>query len=201
MARRNQSTIEDLIDLAAMLPWWAGVLLACVAYFVIHPFAVEPVPTATAMSDMGQAAAKQMVRTFALFGQYILPAAFLIGAILSFIKRVKKQRLLTNTASVTSQNAVKSLSWQEFELLVGEAFRQKGYIVQNPWSVLWFSERAAWMIRRPCVFHSHSNPFIPAPITPGDGFQASARAGSTNWSWVVIEFHMDSRNLSAWLAC
>ena len=131
MSRRNQSTFEDLIGLAAMLPWWAGILLAFVAYFVIHSFAVEPVPTVAALNDMGQVAAKQMVRSFAIFGQYVLPALFLIGAVVSFIRREKKKRLLSTTASATSQNAVKSLSWQEFELLVGEAFRQQGFIVQE----------------------------------------------------------------------
>jgi len=131
MARQKQGVFEDLIDLAAMLPWWAGVLLALVAYFVIHPFAVEPVPITGSVQDIGQMATGQLVRTFALVGQYVVPGAFLVGALVSAIKQTKKKRLLVNTAEATDQGAVKSLSWQEFELLVGEAFRQDGYTVQE----------------------------------------------------------------------
>ena len=28
MVKRKQSVLEDLIDLTALLPWWAGLLLA-----------------------------------------------------------------------------------------------------------------------------------------------------------------------------
>ena len=45
MARRKQSTAEDLMDLVAMLPWWAGVALAGVAYVGLHQIAVSPAPT------------------------------------------------------------------------------------------------------------------------------------------------------------
>jgi restriction system protein len=66
-----------------------------------------------------------------MFGQYIVPAAFLLGAVGAAIARAKKKRLLATTAAATSRGAVKYLSWHEVELLVGEAFRQKGYSVQE----------------------------------------------------------------------
>lgn len=79
MGRRKQSAFEDLIDLAAMLPWWASMLLAVLACVAIHPFAEAPAPTGGAMDDLGQVAVKGLVRTLAMFGQYIVPAAFFSG--------------------------------------------------------------------------------------------------------------------------
>jgi len=131
MARRRQSALEDLIDVAALLPWWAGVALAIVAYLVIHPIAEAPPPTATTMQEMGQAVSKQLYRTLAMFGQYLVPAAFLMGAAVSAVGRAKRKKLLVTTAEAGTFDAVKSMTWQEFEMLVGEAFRQQGFAVQE----------------------------------------------------------------------
>lgn len=131
MARRRQSALEDLTDVAALLPWWAGVALAIVAYLVIHPFAEAPPPTATTVQEMGQAVWKQLYRTLATFGQYLVPAAFLMGAAVSAIGRAKRKKLLATTADAGTHDAVKAMSWQEFEMLVGEAFRQQGFSVRE----------------------------------------------------------------------
>lgn len=46
MARRKkQSVAEDLTDLTAILPWWAGVGLAMVSYMVLHAVARMPSTT------------------------------------------------------------------------------------------------------------------------------------------------------------
>ena len=74
---------------------------------------------------------KNLIRSFAIFGQYLIPAAFLIGTAVSAIGSRKRNRLLAMTAEATSQGAIKALSWQEFEMLVGEVFRYQGYTVQQ----------------------------------------------------------------------
>ena len=44
MARRKRTrTADDLLELVAILPWWAGVLLALVSYFVLHTIASQAV--------------------------------------------------------------------------------------------------------------------------------------------------------------
>ena len=117
--------------MAALLPWWAAVVLAVVAYFVIHPFAEVPPPAATTVAEMGQVVTKQLYRTLATFGQYLVPAAFLMGAAVSAVGRAKRKKLLATTAEVATQDAVKSKTWQEFEMLVGEAFRHQGFTVRE----------------------------------------------------------------------
>ena len=44
--------MEDLFEIAALLPWWAGVLLAAVAYFGFHMIAVSP-PRPTTPGHIG----------------------------------------------------------------------------------------------------------------------------------------------------
>jgi len=72
----------------------------------------------------------QMFRTFSMFLQYIVPAAFMLGALASVIGRSKRRKLLNDAASAAqSAQIIDGMSWREFEKLVGEAFRRKGFAV------------------------------------------------------------------------
>jgi restriction system protein len=129
MARRKQSTAEDLIDLVAMLPWWAGVTFAVVAYVWLHSIAVAPAPTVVTTAQMGSFVAGQFGKTLAVIGQYLLPLICLGGAAISALGRAKRKRLLAEVAQNPTAGALDDMTWSEFELLVGEAFRRKGYAV------------------------------------------------------------------------
>ncbi|HSD38660.1 MAG TPA: restriction endonuclease [Rhodocyclaceae bacterium] len=130
MARkRKTSTFEDLFEIAAALPWWAGVLLALIVYPVIHHFAVVDVPITTSPGQMGQVVVWQMTKAIATYCQYIIPLLFLAGAVASFFGRRKREGLLTDVATGRSGDALRNMSWREFEMLVGEAFRMNGYSV------------------------------------------------------------------------
>lgn len=127
--KRKAGTFEDLFEIAAALPWWAGVLLALIAYPVIHHFAVVDVPITTTPGQMGQMVVWQMTKAIATYCQYIIPLLFLAGAVASFFGRRKREGLITDVASGLSGDALRNMSWREFEMLVGEAFRMKGYAV------------------------------------------------------------------------
>jgi restriction system protein len=131
VAGRRPSAFAELIDGVALLPCWAGIALAIAAYWVIHPFAEVPPSTATTMGEMGQAVTKQLYRTLAMFGQYLVPAAFLMGAAVSAVDRAKRKKLVATVAEVATQDAVKSMTWQKFEMLVSEAFREQGFMVRE----------------------------------------------------------------------
>ena len=47
---------------------------------------------------------------------------FLIPALVSFVKRTQRQHLLDSTSDLDS---IRNLSWSDFELLIGEAFRRQ----------------------------------------------------------------------------
>ena len=130
MARkRKQSPFEDLIDIVSMLPWWVGVLLALIAYFVLHHYATAEVVPAESVAKLGANVASQLGKTLAMFGQYLLPFAFIIGAGISAYGRHKRGALFMDVQESSSTSAINNMNWQEFEMLVGEAFRRRGYAV------------------------------------------------------------------------
>ncbi len=123
----NTSPAEIVVDLIAMLPWWAGVLIAFVSYTVLHRYAFQPAAGAPLVpGQMGDFVAGAMWRAVAGVGQYLLPFFCLVGAAISAYRRRQRKTLLANAQAGDSLDGI---SWQEFELLVGEAFRLQGYSV------------------------------------------------------------------------
>jgi restriction system protein len=122
MARRRQSSADDFIDLVAAMPWWLGLVLALVSYIVLHAFAAPPKVSPARVAD---AISGMWFSALASFGQYVVPILCLIGAVVSFLRRRKRESLLTNE----SADALNRMSWREFEMLIGEAFRVQGFSV------------------------------------------------------------------------
>jgi restriction system protein len=133
MARRNKtSPFEDLIIIASRLPWWVSLLIALAAWLFFHSVATSPPPTITDPKQFASAITGQMWRTFGLFLQYIVPVAFVFGAIGSVFARAKRRILIDDVASATRPGkTVEGISWQQFEQLVGEAFRRQGFSVSE----------------------------------------------------------------------
>jgi restriction system protein len=129
MSRSKRSGADDLVDLLAMLPWWVGVLLAVVLYFVLHWFAGQPVVSAGRPGHLGAMVAQSAWRAFAAIGQYILPLICLAGAGISAWRRHERKALAQSVIQSKSADALNGMSWQQFEELVGEAFRLQGYSV------------------------------------------------------------------------
>ena len=81
MARRKKtSPAEDLMDLVAMLPWWAGVVLALVSYLLLHGVASQQVVAIAQPGQVGAMLTQTLWRTLASVGQYIVPLLCLAGA-------------------------------------------------------------------------------------------------------------------------
>ncbi len=78
---------------------------------------------------MGQFAVGQMVKALATWAQYLVPLVFLAGAAASAIGRFKRKGLIVDVQGDSAGAALHSMNWREFELLVGEAFRMRGYTV------------------------------------------------------------------------
>lgn len=127
MAKKS-SFIEDLIEISAALPWKFGVLLAVISYFGLHHVATMQNAVPTAPGSFGEHVGKQVYITIATFMQYVMPLAFLLGSALSFSKRKHRSQLIEKQSGIES---VRAMSWQDFELLVGEAFRLQGYSVEE----------------------------------------------------------------------
>ena len=127
--KRKTSLIEDVVDVVAMLPWWAGVAIAVVSYLVLHRLATPAAVTAGQPGQISNLVAEAIVTAFASVGQYLVPFIGLVGAIISFVRRKQRVALVTDVAQAQSTHALDGMSWREFEMLVGEAFRLQGYSV------------------------------------------------------------------------
>lgn len=121
MARRSN---PNLLDIATMLPWPVGIALGAIVFaalrWVAPALAVRVENPIT--QSMFTAIADGALPLFA----WILLAVFWFGALASFLQRNNRSRLL---AARTDLNAIRALDWRQFEMLVGEAYRQQGYRV------------------------------------------------------------------------
>lgn len=101
MARRNRN--ESIWDLLIELPWWVSVISAWVVYSILSGSPLRP-----------------------LAG----PIGFiiLICAPVSLIRSVQRRRLLDQQSGLDS---IRAMSWRQFEMLCGEAYRRKGFAVQE----------------------------------------------------------------------
>lgn len=68
--RPGTGAVRDIVEILALLPWWAGVLLALLSYFLIHPYAIQLAPTSIAA---GEVATSALVSALANVGQYLVP--------------------------------------------------------------------------------------------------------------------------------
>nr|WP_242699196.1 MULTISPECIES: restriction endonuclease [unclassified Delftia] len=129
--KRKTSTAEDLMDLIAMLPWWAGIALALTSYMVLHSIAIRPLPAAQNPQQIGQLATTAIWQGLATGGQYILPLICLAGAAISAVRKRRRSQLFETTSASSSADALQNMSWRKFEMLVGEGFRRRGYSVKE----------------------------------------------------------------------
>lgn len=130
MARKRSSSFEDVVVVLSRLPWWASLLIGFVSWLILNPVANRPVvvPAGVQIHDMSGVMLSQLWQTFAMFGQYLIPLVCVFGAIGSVFGRQRRKKLLNDVKSATQPGkTIDDLSWQQFELLIGEAFRRKGY--------------------------------------------------------------------------
>lgn len=130
MGRTKQSSVfADLFGIAAALPWWAGATSAILAYVLLHRYAIAEVPVTGVPGQVGQMVVSQMARALSVYGQYIVPLVLLAGALASWLGRRKRQGLVRSVVASQSGDALRQMTWRDFEQLVGEVFRMRGYAV------------------------------------------------------------------------
>lgn len=118
MARRRTSLFEDIFEMLKNLPWWAGVTAAVVFLIVGQSF------TAGMTGSPSQKALRPLVG-LVFNGLALLSLA---AAAVSGFRSLTRRNLLDRQ---NGMNSLRSLSWREFEQLVGEAFRRQGYDVEE----------------------------------------------------------------------
>ena len=119
------------MDLVALLPWWAGVILAGLSYLLLHRIASQQIAASIQPGQVGAMVTQTLWKSLASVGQYLLPLLCLAGASMSAWRRRVRQNLVTDVAQSKASDALDGMSWREFEMLVGEGFRLHGYQVME----------------------------------------------------------------------
>jgi len=116
MAKRN----DNLLELLSQCPWWVSVVLSGIVYIALG-FIVPMIEfKGSLLKGLADAAPSLAVP---------LGIALIIPAPIAFYNSFRKKKLLDKQRDLDS---IKSLSWKEFEELIAEAYRRKGYsVVEN----------------------------------------------------------------------
>lgn len=133
MTRRANSIFEDIADITSKFPWWVGVSLSLVSFLFLHSYAgkaLTPV-TDSGIDGIFKNVFPNLLHVLALFGQIILPVAFLLGSMASVILNFKRKKLYDKTSCSVIHNSLDKMSWQDFEYLVGEYFRRRKFNVEE----------------------------------------------------------------------
>jgi restriction system protein len=105
MARRKNSSLKIIMELTTMLPWWVGICLAVLAYFILHYVADLQLTPAVGLEVFGTSFVKQLAVSMAGVVQYVMPVIFIFGTIGSLVQKQKKDSLY---GRLTSKTGVKS---------------------------------------------------------------------------------------------
>ncbi len=127
MAGRRKNLIEDIVELTTQLPWWVGVLAALLSWAALYGLLRTPPP----LSFPSDEVILPVLRGVVMAMQFLLPTMFLAGAALSAWLRYKQYKNYADVAGERGHAALELLTWREFEHLVGEFFRRKGFSVEQ----------------------------------------------------------------------
>lgn len=100
--RKNESTFAALIEMASLLPWWVGLALAGISYVALHWYAGTPV-SKPLPGQVAVSLVETITRAMAGVFQYVLPVAFLVGAIVSALNAGKRKALRNQVAKIEAQ--------------------------------------------------------------------------------------------------
>jgi restriction system protein len=122
MARKKKDDgfLQLIYDLLMISPWWSGPIFAALCYFLLKLVLPSAAGADTPAGEMLRHVSRILTPVFVF-------VVLLIWVITLGHKAYR--RFLFNSAG--ELDSIRSLSWRDFELLVGEALRQEGYSVEE----------------------------------------------------------------------
>jgi restriction system protein len=115
MSRKSPS----ILTIFSYLPWWASMIAGLVIFITMKY--VFPI---LAGENQILLSITMAAKNFA----WLFASLFMISAITSVFKRRKRKQLISHQKSIET---LRETHWSDFEILVGEAFRRKGYSVSE----------------------------------------------------------------------
>ena len=124
MPRRKPSFFVDLIGLR----WWFSLVLAAGAWILGEMVGAYGESLAgVAAAQVHMQVITQLVPAATLFLRF-LALVFCFTAVVSLFRRRRRTKLFETRTDLQS---IRDMSWQDFERYVGEAYRRKGYTVEE----------------------------------------------------------------------
>lgn len=120
--RKDGSFSDDLYEMLLVVPSWVGPPLAML-FFLALRFLIPAIIGGSEKPSVGTIVAG-VAHAIALPVAGLVLFAWLIAE----LQKWRRRRLLDGQSGLES---IRGLSWQEFEHLVGEAYRRMGYVVQE----------------------------------------------------------------------
>jgi restriction system protein len=129
MANR-QGLVEDLLDFGLRVQPRVAIALAGLSWMIFHAIASQTlVATGVAPGSwLATMAHQSLIHIASMFLEFAIPFCLLLGALASLIRRRKAMRILAKSLD-NPKTAIASMSWRDFERLVGETFRAQGFKV------------------------------------------------------------------------
>jgi restriction system protein len=119
--------IDDVYDVLLLLPVWGGPIFAMLVFAVLRwgsPLIIPPTDAPFAVTTP----LKQMVGTAGVGAAPWVGTGILVLWLVAEFQKWQRRRLVE---SHTGPATMRALSWQDFEYLLGEAFRRQGYLVEQ----------------------------------------------------------------------
>lgn len=118
--RRRKSDADELADALVQAPWWVSAVLAVLAFIALRFLVPAIWPDRASINGQMASVASQFA--------WLVAGFLLVAALISFARSIGKRRLLDRQNGIES---IRDLSWKQFEELLGEAYRRKGFAVSE----------------------------------------------------------------------
>ena len=131
MSRRQLQAFRFLVIQVARIPAYMSLPTAGLAYLGLHLYCADRghlVPLAGRRADT--AVATSILYGAAMIGQFAIPILLSMGAVLWLKAWFKRRKLKALAHSASDGGVMASLTWQQFEQVVGQAFASRGYDVE-----------------------------------------------------------------------
>lgn len=131
MARRKRTTLDDLGDFFVAVPWWIGPIVAGAGFAVFRYLLPLLMPRPTSDNPATAIMTKTISQVLGPLPAMLAP--WVAGVILlvwlgSLLAKLTRRNILESTRDMDS---LRALPWREFELLVGEYYRRRGFLVEE----------------------------------------------------------------------
>jgi len=113
--RKNDSPLDDFFAVLLLFPWWVTLIIGSGLWVYLK---WQPSPSGFSLDKP----------VMIWFGLQFLKWSCFGAAFVSGVLTLKRKILF---ASAKDIDAIRAMSWREFETLVGEAYRRQGYMVEE----------------------------------------------------------------------